>query len=228
MPTHPRLLTFTAVCLAAGAMLHSCREIEDGVCHVTGAEIPHDWIPTEPKKETAFTQPYGERVRSITYDLSRVEPFAAYCGQVLHFSPECAIKRWDYAGGIDFSLIDHTPLPGGIIDAYSIPVQKGKLLAVRGWRSEAAPKGSDTFSTKQCKVEALFEVQHPDTTVNQGKPLYLIYNLGHEDTKDADKDIYTNIKRAPWEPADTPETRSIASLFEQVDKATKQEQSSAE
>ncbi len=64
--------------------------------------------------------------------------------------------------------------------------------------------------------------------MNQGKPHYLIYNLGHEGTKVADKDIYTNIKRAPWEPADTPETRSIASLFEQVDKATEQEQSSAE
>ena len=124
-------------------------------------------------------------------------------------------------GGIDYTLIDHIPLPGGVINLYSMPVQKGKLLAVRGCRSEEAPEGSDSFSTTRCEVKALVEVLHPDASVNQGRPLYLVYNLGHEGTKEAD-DVYTNIKRSPWESTDTPETRSIVSLFEQINNTLEQ------
>ena len=102
-----------------------------------------------------------------------------------------------------------------------MPVQKGKLLAVRGWCSETAPEGSDSFTVTNRKVEALIEVQHPDASVNQGRTLYLVYNLGHEGTKEAD-DVYTNIKRSPWESTDTPETRSIVSLFEQINNTLEQ------
>ena len=201
--------------------LNSCQEMEDGVCNITGAVMPKDWVPSVPKKDISFSQPNGWQVRTTTYDLSKTEPFADFCGQVVHFFPALAIKRMDYAGGIYYTLIDHIPLPGGVINLYSMPVQKGRLLAVRGCRSEEAPEGSDSFSTTRCKVEALVEVQHPDAEVNQGRPLYLVYNLGHEGTKEAD-DVYTNIKRSPWESTDTPETRSIVSLFEQINNTLEQ------
>ena len=212
-----KILATTAICLAAGIILNSCQEIEDGACHVTGEKAPNDWIPTVPKKVVRFSQPNGWQVRTTFYDLSKTASFAAYCGQEVQFSPACAIKRVDYAGGIDYTLIDHTPLPGGVIDLYSMPVQKGKLLAVRGKCIEEAPEGTDSFTITDRKVEALVEVQHPVTTVNQGGSLYLVYNLGHEGTKES-ANVYTNIKRAPWESKDAPETRSIISLFEQTDK----------
>lgn len=210
-----KILTTTALCLAAMG-LSSCQEIADGVCNVTGEKIPSGWALSTPKKVIRFSQPNGWQVRTTIYDLSKTEPFAEFCGQVVHFFPALAIKRMDYAGGIDYTLIDHIPLPGGVIDLYSTPVQKGKLLAVRGRRSEESPEGSDSFSTTRCEVEALVEVQHPDTTVNQGRTLYLVYNLSHVGTREAD-DVYTNIKRAPWEPDDTPETRSIDALFKQTE-----------
>ena len=220
MPTIHRILATTALCLAAVG-LSSCQEIADGVCNVTGAKMPKDWVPSVPKKDISFSQPNGWQVRTTIYDLSKTEPFAEFCGQVVHFFPVLAIKRMDYAGGIDYTLIDHIPLPGGVINLYSMPVQKGKLLAVRGCRSEEAPEGSDSFSTTRCEVKALVEVLHPDASVNQGRPLYLVYNLGHEGTKEAD-DVYTNIKRSPWESTDTPETRSIVSLFEQINNTLEQ------
>ena len=201
--------------------LNSCQEMEDGVCNITGAIMPKDWVPSVPKKDISFSQPNGWQVRTTTYDLSKTEPFADFCGQVVHFFPAIAIKRMDYAGGIDYTLIDHIPLPGGVINLYSMPVQKGRLLAVRGWCSETAPEGSDSFTVTHRKVEALIEVQHPDASVNQGRTLYLVYNLGHEGTKEAD-DVYTNIKRSPWESTDTPETRSIVSLFEQINNTLEQ------
>ena len=219
-PTFHRILATTALCLAAMG-LNSCQEIEDGVCNITGAIMPKDWVPSVPKKDISFSQPNGWQVRTTTYDLLKTEPFAEFCGQVVHFFPALAIKRMDYAGGIDYTLIDHIPLPGGVIDLYSMPVQKGKLLAVRGWCSETAPEGSDSFTMTHRKVEALIEVQHPDASENQGRPLYLVYNLGHEGTKEAD-DVYTNIKRSPWESTDTPETRSIVSLFEQINNTLEQ------
>ena len=215
-----RILAICSLCLAAMG-LNSCQEIADGVCNVTGEKIPSGWDLSTPKKDISFSQPSGWQVRTTIYDLSKTEPFAEFCGQVVHFFPALAIKRMDYAGGIDYTLIDHIPLPGGVINLYSMPVQKGKLLAVRGCRSEEAPEGSDSFSTTRCKVEALVEVQHPDAEVNQGRPLYLVYNLGHEGTKEAD-DVYTNIKRSPWESTGTPETRSIVSLFEQINNTLEQ------
>ena len=216
-PPFRRILATTAICLAAGAIMNSCQEIEDGGCNVTGEKAPNDWIPTVPKKVVRFSQPNGWQVRTTFYDLSKTASFAAYCGQEVQFSPACAIRRKDYAGGIDYTLIDHIPLPGGVIDLYSTPVQKGRLLAVRGKSREEAPEGTDAFTVTARMVEALIEVQHPDATVNQGGSLYLVYNLGHVGTKEADA-VYTNIKRAPWEPTDAPETRSIISLFEQIDK----------
>lgn len=217
MPIFPKILDITALCLAAVGM-SSCQDIEDGVFNVTGTKMPRDWSLNVPRKELVYTNPYnGERARTRIYNLSTTAPFAALCGQEVHFSPACAFKREDYARGIDYTLKDPTTLPGGDIDIYSMPVQKGRLLAVRGWYSEHAAGGSDSFTITRRTVEALIEVQHPDTTVNQGHPLYLEYNLGHEGTKEAGA-VYTNLKRAPWEPADTPETRSIASLFEQIDK----------
>ena len=176
-PPFRRILATTAICLAAGIILDSCQEIEDGACHVTGEKAPNDWIPTVPKKVVRFSQPNGWQVRTTFYDLSKTASFAAYCGQEVQFSPACAIKRVDYAGGIDYTLIDHTPLPGGVIDLYSMPVQKGKLLAVRGKCIEEAPEGTDSFTITDRIVEALVEVQHPVTTVNQGGSLYLVYNL---------------------------------------------------
>lgn len=222
----PRILASTAICLAAGAILNGCQQIEDGVCNVTGVKAPNDWISSVPKKVIRFSQPGGWQVRTTSYDLSKTAPFAAYCGQEVQFSPACAIKRVDFASGIEYSLIDHIPLPGGVIDLYSVPVQKGRLLAVRGKCIEEAPEGSDAFTMTDRMVEALIEVQHPDATVNQGTPLYLVYNLGHEGTKD--DDVYTNIKRAPWEHVNTPETRSIVSLFEQIENTSEQGVNSAE
>ena len=216
-PPFRRILATTAICLAAGAIMNSCQEKEDGGCNVTGEKAPNDWIPTVPKKVVRFSQPNGWQVRTTFYDLSKTASFAAYCGQEVQFSPACAIRRKDYAGGIDYTLIDHTPLPGGVIDLYSMPVQKGKLLAVRGKCIEEAPEGTDSFTITDRIVEALVEVQHPVTTVNQGGSLYLVYNLGHEGTKES-ANVYTNIKRAPWESKDAPEARSIISLFEQTDK----------
>ncbi len=211
------ILTTTAICLAAVVALNSCQEIEDGVFNIGGAKKPEDWVPNVPGKGMVYTNPHsGARTRTRIYNLSAIAPFAASCGQEVHFSPPCAIKRVDYAGGIDYTLIDHSPLPNGAIDLYSMPVQKGRLLAVRGQFAEKAPEDSESFTTTRRMVEALIEVQHPDTTVNQGRPLYLVYNLGHEGTKAAD-DVYTDIKRAPWEPADAPETRSITSLFEEIE-----------
>ena len=220
MPTIHKILATSALCLAAVG-LNSCQEIADGVCNVTGEKIPSGWDLSTPKKVIRFSQPNGWQVRTTIYDLSKTEPFAAFCGQVVHFSPALALKRTDYAGGIDYKLIDHMSLPGGVIDLYSTPVQQGKLLAVQGLMMEEAPDGSDSFTTKKCKVEALLEVQHSDTTVNQGRMLYLVYNLGHVGTRETD-DVYTNIKRAPWEPSDSPEIRSIVSLFEHVDKTPQQ------
>ena len=207
------LLLFALYALAVPA----CQQMEDGVYHESGAIISNDWVLTAPIKENEFTQANGTQYRTFVYNLSYAAPFAAYCGQEVHFSPACAIKRSDYAGGTAYDLEDYSPLPGGVIDAYSVPVHKGKLLAVRGRITEQAPEGSDTFTRTRCMIEALIEVQHPDTSVNQGKPLYLVYNLGQEGSKEAAaSNVYTDIKRAPWEPASTPQTRSISSLLEQV------------
>jgi hypothetical protein len=219
--------TTTAISLTAAVGLSSCQHQEDGVFNTGGAKRPEDWVLTVPEKKQAYTNPHsGTRARTRIYNLSTIAPFAAYCGQEVHLSPACAIKRLDYAGGINYTLIDHTPLPDGAIDLYSMPVQQGRLLAVRGWFAEKAPEGSDSFTTTRRMVEALVEVQHPDTTVNQGRPLYLVYNLGHEGTKVSD-DVYTDIRRAPWEPADAPATRSITSLFEEIEQknnSTKEKQ----
>lgn len=220
-------LVATTLCLAAVG-LNGCQEMADGVCNISGEKMPEDWVLNVPRKGLVYTNPHSrECTRNLLYNLSTIAPLAANCGQVVHFSPACAIKRKDYAGGIDYTLIDHTPLPGGVIDLYSMPVQKGKLLAVRGMDAESAPEGSDSFTTKRRMVEALIEVQHPDATVNQGRPLYLVYNMGHESTKEADE-VYINLKRAPWESADTPETRSIVSLFEELDHVLEQKKKTAE
>ncbi len=217
MTTRPHpLFSLLLTALCAGVFT-ACQEMEDGGCHISGIKMPENWILPETRKSIAFTQPDGTRCRTVIYDLSKTAPFAAYCGKEVLFSPACAIKRTDYAGGIAYDLTDHTPLPGGVIDLYSMPVQKGKLLAVKGLMMEEAPEGSDSFTTTRCKVEALLEVQHPDTTVNQGRTLYLVYKLGHESTKAAaSPEVYTDIKRAPWEPADTPDKRSISALLEQL------------
>lgn len=216
MTTRPHTLFSLLLTALCAGVFTACQEMEDGGCHISGREMPKDWVLTEPRKSIAFTQPDGTRCQTVIYDLSKTAPFAAYCGKEVLFSPACAIKRTDYAGGIAYDLTDHTPLPGGVIDLYSMPVQKGKLLAVRSLMMEEAPEGSDSFTTTRCKVEALLEVQHPDTTVNQGRPLYLVYNLGHEGTKATTApEVYTDIKRAPWEPADTPATRSISAILKQ-------------
>lgn len=217
MTTRPHTLFSLLLTALCAGVFTACQEMEDGGCHISGIKMPENWILTEPRKSIAFTQPYGTRCRTVIYDLSKTAPFAAYCGKEVHFSPACAIKRTDYAGGITYDLTDHTPLPGGVIDLYSMPVQEGKLLAVRSLMMEEAPEGGEPFTTTRCKVEALLEVQHPDATVNQGRTLYLEYNLGHEGTKaPASPEVYTDIKRAPWEPADTPATRNISALLEQL------------
>lgn len=216
MTTRPHTLFSLLLTALCAGVFTACQEMEDGGCHISGLKMPENWVLPESRKSIAFTQPDGTRCRTTIYDLSKTAPFAAYCGKEVHFSPACAIKRTDYAGGITYDLTDHTPLPGGVIDLYSTPVQKGKLIAVRSLMMEEAPEGSETFTTTRCKVEALLEVQHPDTTVNQGRTLYLVYKLGHEGTKAAaTPEVYTDIKRAPWEPADTPAMRSISALLKQ-------------
>lgn len=211
-------LYFAATLLAISTSCEPMQEEEGSF--IEGATMPANWnFDGKKKLESHHRFSNGEEYTLFTYDFSDQPPFSAYCGKEVTFSPACAIKRVDHVAGTSYSLIDHQPLPGGVVNLYSMPVQKGKLLAVRGRCSWI--DSEKVFIPTGCTIEALLEVYHPDTSVNGGKPLYLVYNLGHEPTKRPANGLpwYEHIKRAPWEPDSTPATRSIYEPFYQAEKS---------
>lgn len=141
----------------------------------------------------------------ITYNvnLNDVAPFNAYVNKELVFQSPCAIQRIDFVGGVTYFLIDYTPIEN-VIDLYQIPVTGGKLVRVIG--SFLYDK---TGSFEGAILEALVEVSTP--LLNEGKPIYLIYDLQSRST--SSEVFCTHFKRAAWEPLETPHKRSVEELI---------------
>ena len=108
------------------------------------------------------------------------------------------------------SVQNSKSLPEGVSDLYHVPVQTGKLLAVRCLWEEYIKPGDKVFELAGLSVEALLEVQHPDVQVNNGKPLYLTYIL-------ADHKTPPHRVRAPWKaPAATAPPHALELLIDAI------------
>lgn len=168
---------------------------------VGGAEIPTGWDFSTKKQWTVRHDfPDGEHLNKQVIDFSELPEFAPYCGKEVKFHLPLAIQRIDYEAGTYYKLTDYKQQPDGVIDLYHVPVQKGKLLAVRCLWEELTEPGAKVFKLESIRVEALLEVQHPDVQVNNGKPLYLTYILADDKTP-------PHRIRAPWKaptPAESP------------------------
>lgn len=203
----PRILAASAICLAAVACVSCTPEHEYTLAQVGGAEIPAGW-DFSARKQWKNCQELrdGSQLQNIVVDLSGVPEFASYCGKEVHFRVPLAIQRVDYVAGTNYKLKDYKPQSNGAIDLYHVPVQKGKLLAVRGLLEERLKPGDKAYSLESFRVEALLEVQHPDAQVNKGNPLYLSYVL-------ADHETPPHRIRAPWAPEPSSDSPHALELF---------------
>ncbi len=201
----------TALCLAIGACVSCVPEHEYVNKQVGGAEIPAGWDFTTKKQWVVRHDfPDGGRLRKNVIDFSTLPEFSPYCGKKVRFFSPLAIKRIDYEGGTMYELQDCKPLPDGVSDLYHVPVQTGKLLAVRCLWEEMIKPGDKIFKLDSLCVEALLEVQHPDAQVNNGKPLYLIYLL-------ADHRTPPHRVRAPWKaPSATESPHALELLMDAI------------
>lgn len=214
MPHIHRILTTTALCLAAVTSVSCSPEHEYIRAEVGGAEIPAGWDFSTKKVWTNRQELRdGSQLQNGVVDLSGMPEFASYCGKEVHFRVPLAIQRVDYVAGTYYKLTNHKILPDGVVDLYRVPVQKGKLLAVRGLLEERLKPGSKVFDLEGFRVEALLEVQHPDAQVNNGKPLYLTYVL-------ADHETPPHRIRAPWGPEPAPDSPHGLELFINFFKST--------
>lgn len=155
----------------------------------------------------------GSQLQNEVFDLSGMPEFASYCGKEVRFRVPLAIQRVDSVAGTYYRLTNYKMLPNGVVDLYRVPVQKGKLLAVRGLLEERLKPGRKVFDLEGFRVEALLEVQHPDAQVNNGKPLYLTYVL-------ADHETPHHRIRAPWSPEPSPDSPHGLELFINFFKST--------
>ena len=207
MSAFHKILTSTALCLASMAGLSCSPEHEYILAEVGGAKIPAGWDFSTRKQWTNRQELRdGSQLQNGVVDLSGMPEFASYCGEEVHFRVPLAIQRVDYAAGTDYRLTNYKTLPDGVIDLYHVPVQKGKLLAVRGLWEERLKPGSKVYNLERLRVEALLEVQHPDAQVNNGKPLYLTYVL-------ADHETPPHRIRAPWGPEPSPDSPHALELL---------------
>lgn len=212
--TIPRILATTALCLAAVACMSCAPEHEYISAEVGGAEIPAGWDFSTSKHWTNRQELRdGSQLQNEVFDLSGVPDFASYCGKEVRFRAPLAIQRVDSVAGTYYRLTHHKMLPNGAIDLYRVPVQKAKLLAVRGLLEERLTPGRKVFDLEGVRVEALLEVQHPDAQVNNGKPLYLTYVL-------ADHETPPHRIRAPWGPEPSPDSPHALELFINFFKST--------
>lgn len=201
----------TALCLAAGECVSCVPEHEYINKQVGGAEIPAGWDFTTKKQWVVQHDfPDGGRLRKNVIDFSTLPEFSPYCGKKVRFFSPLAIQRIDYEGGTMYELQDCKPLPDGESDLYHVPVQTGKLLAVRCLWEEMIKPGDKIFKLGSLCVEALLEVQHPDAQVNNGKPLYLIYLL-------ADHRTPPHRVLAPWKaPSATESPHALELLMDAI------------
>ena len=207
MPPFHKILATTALCLAAATSVSCSPEHEYIRAEVGGAEIPAGWDFSTRKQWTNHQELRdGSQLQNGVVDLSGTPEFASYCGKEVHFRVPLAIQRVDYVAGTDYKLENHKTLPDGVIYLYHVPVQKGKLLAVRGLWEERFKPGSKVYNLERLRVEALLEVQHPDAQVNNGKPLYLTYVL-------ADHETPPHRIRAPWGPEPSPDSPHALELL---------------
>lgn len=213
-PTLPRILASTALCLAAGACMSCAPEHEYIRAEVGGAEIPAGW-DFSTRKHWMNRQELrdGSQLQNEVFDLSGVPEFASSCGNEVRFRVPLAIQRVDSVADTYYRLTNYKMLPNGVVDLYRVPVQKGKLLAVRGLLEERLTPGRKVFDLEGFRVEALLEVQHPDAQVNNGKPLYLTYVL-------ADHETPPHRIRAPWGPDPSPDSPHALELFINYFKST--------
>ncbi len=190
-----------AVCLTAVVSVGCAPEHEYVNKQVGGAEIPTGWdFSTKKQCTVRHDFPDGGHLNKQVIDFSELSEFAPYCGKEVKFHLPLAIQRIDYEAGTYYKLTDYKPQPAGVIDLYHVPVQSGKLLAVRCLWEELTEPGAKVFKLESISVEALLEVQHPDVQVNNGKPLYLTYILADDKTP-------PHRIRAPWKaptPAESP------------------------
>lgn len=201
----------TALCLAIGACVSCVPEHEYVNKQVGGAEVPEGW-DFSTKKQWVVRQdfPDGGRLRKNVIDFSELPEFSPYCGKTVQFFSPLAIQRIDYEGGTIYELQNSKSLPEGVSDLYHVPVQTGKLLAVRCLWEEYIKPGDKVFELAGLSVEALLEVQHPDVQVNNGKPLYLTYIL-------ADHKTPPHRVRAPWKaPAATAPPHALELLIDAI------------
>ena len=207
MPPFHKILATTALCLAAATSVSCSPEHEYIRAEVGGAEIPAGWDFSTRKQWTNHQELRdGSQLQNGVVDLSGMPEFASYCGKEVHFRVPLAIQRVDYVAGTYYKLENHKTLPDGVIDLYHVPVQKGKLLAVRGLWEERFKPGSKVYNLERLRVEALLEVQHPDAQVNNGKPLYLTYVL-------ADHETLPHRIRSPWGPEPSPDSPHALELL---------------
>lgn len=211
LPPFHRIITTTVLCLAAGACVSCAPEHEYVNTQVGGAEIPAGWDFSSKKQWTVRHDfPDGGQLNKQVMDFSELPEFAPYCGKEVTFHLPLAIQRIDYAAGTFYELKDYKPQPDGVIDLYHVPVQTGKLLAIRCLWEEVAEPGAKAFKLKSLSVEALLEVQHPDAQVNNGKPLYLTYILADDKTP-------PHRIRAPWKaPTATESPHALELLREAI------------
>lgn len=208
----------TALCLAAGGCVSCVPEHEYINKQVWGAEIPAGWDFTTKKQWVVQHDfPDGGRLRKNVIDFSELPEFSPYCGKKVRFFSPLAIQRIDYEGGTMYELQDCKPLPDGESDLYHVPVQTGKLLAVRCLWEEMIKPGDKIFKLGSLCVEALLEVQHPDAQVNNGKPLYLIYLL-------ADHRTPPHRVLAPWKAPSATESPHALELLMDAIRSTSTEQ----
>ncbi|MDO5471443.1 MAG: hypothetical protein Q4F38_09100 [Akkermansia sp.] len=203
-----KILATTALCLAAVGVCVSCSPEHEYIhAEVGGAEIPAGWdFSTEKQWTNRQELGDGSQLQNKVFDLSGVPEFASYCGKEVRFRVPLAIQRVDYEAGTYYRLTNHKTLSDGVVDLYRVPVQKGKLLAVRALLEERLKPGRKVFDLEGFRVEALLEIQHPDAQVNNGKPLYLTYVL-------ADHETPPHRIRAPWGPEPSPDSPHALELF---------------
>lgn len=215
MTSIPRILTTIALYLAAGTCINCTPEHELVNKQVGGAEIPSGWdFSTKKQWTVSHDFPDGGHLNKQVIDFSELPEFAPYCGKEVKFHLPLAIQRIDYEIGTFYELKDYKPQPEGVIDLYHVPVQSGKLLAVRCLWEEFAEPGAKVFKLESLSVEALLEVQHPDVQVNNGKPLYLTYILADDKTP-------PHRIRAPWKaPTATESPHALELLMEAIRSTT--------
>lgn len=208
------ILAPTALCLTAAACVSCAPEHEYVSKQVGGAEIPAGWdFSTKKQWTVSHDFPDGGHLNKQVIDFSGLPEFTSYCGKEVKFHLPLAIQRVDYAAGTFYELKDYKPQPDGVIDLYHVPVQKGKLLAVRCLWEELTEPRAKVFKLESLSVEALLEVQHPDVQVNNGKPLYLTYILADDKTP-------PHHIRAPWKAPTATESPHALELLREAIKNT--------